>query len=234
MISSRYFGPSAAQQPPIPFPEGPCPRTSLRVGPHGPYDFPFHMNRLKVTAAFLGETPGWLNDVEGDLTDWLVSGSALQERALRLRLHLEAGVLYAEVGPIPSVVKPYRLHPMPHPLSSLRMDPITRHKGLCGSWSRDALHAASEAGRQDALLLWPEGTLAETAIAAVGLEIGNALLIPPPEGRVTSIAEALALPDWAAQRGLQLQQFPIPLARIKEGQLWCMNAVRGIWPATVD
>ena len=122
---------------------------------------------------------------------------------------------------------------MPHPLIEGRSDPAAPHKGLTGSWPATALREAHRLGGDDALLLWPDGTLAETAIAAVGLELGDRFLLPPAEGRVASLAERLDLPTWAADRRLQVTTAPISLAEAREGRLWCMNALRGIWPATL-
>jgi branched-subunit amino acid aminotransferase/4-amino-4-deoxychorismate lyase len=93
------------------------------------------------------------------------------------------------------------------------------------------LAAAHAAGAHDALLLWPDGTVAETGIAAVALEREGELWIPPPAGRVASLAEALELPIWARERGLALLTRPFPLEEVASGTLWCLNAVRGMWQA---
>lgn len=126
---------------------------------------------------------------------------------------------------------PCRLVPMIHPLAGRKWDPAAPHKGLTGPWPSEAWAEARRRGGQDALLLWSDGSLAETAIAAVGLERDGILLFPPPEGRVASLAERLDLPGWAADRGLRVESAPIPLSCVAEGQLWCMNALRGVWPA---
>ncbi len=50
---------------------------------------------------------------------------------------------------------------------------------------------------------------------------------------MASLAEALDLPAWAAARGLELRWEGIPLGRVAENRLWCLNAVRGIWAANL-
>ena len=87
--------------------------------------------------------------------------------------------------------------------------------------------------KSETLLLWPDGTLAETSIAAIGLRLNDKLLLPPLEGRVSSITEAFELPLWAISKGLSVQRRPIRLDEVSGGQLWCMNALRGLWQAEV-
>jgi hypothetical protein len=70
-------------------------------------------------------------------------------------------------------------------------------------------------------------------MAAVGIELGGVLWMPPPEGRVASLAECLELPAWAQSRGLQIETAELHPSLALEGQLWCMNALRGFWPATL-
>jgi len=153
--------------------------------------------------------------------------------ALRLVLHPEAARLSAHLELLPIVPQPYRLKALPHPLQARRQETVIVHKGLAGPWSQAVLSAAREAGAEDALLLWNDGTLAETAIASVALERGDLLVVPPPQGRVASLAERLDLPDWAHSRGLRLKVDSLSLASVREGRLWCMNALRGIWPAVL-
>jgi branched-subunit amino acid aminotransferase/4-amino-4-deoxychorismate lyase len=192
-----------------------------------------HLARLEAGALALGNSAEWLGVARQSLLEWLNLQAIIEPCALRLQLHPDHALLIAEIGPLPRHALPYHLVAMDHPLAPRRMETATRHKGLCGPWSAHVLGVASQMGGQDALLIWPDGTLAETAIASLGLEVEDILFLPPPEGRVTSIAEALDLPAWAARRGLQLRQEPIARARIRDGKLWCMNALRGIWPATV-
>jgi hypothetical protein len=35
----------------------------------------------------------------------------------------------------------------------------------------------------------------------------------------------------AAPNSGRIERSMIPLSRVPKGQLWCMNALRGIWPA---
>lgn len=233
MISWRSFGPGALANAPLQGQEIPCPRTALRLEASGPQHLMAHLARLEAGALALGNSAEWLGTVSQPLLEWLHLEAIVEPCALRLRLHPDQALLIAEIGPLPRHALPYRLVAMEHPLASRRMETATRHKGLCGPWSAHVLEVASRMGGQDALLTWPDGTLAETAIASLGLEVKDSLFLPPPEGRVTSIAEALDLPAWAASRGLQLRQEPITKVRIRDGKLWCMNALRGVWPATV-
>jgi branched-subunit amino acid aminotransferase/4-amino-4-deoxychorismate lyase len=152
---------------------------------------------------------------------------------LRLVLHPYAGLLEGRLEPLPVPVEPYLLVPRPHPLAGRRGDPILAHKGLGGPWGAEILASAQHLGAADALLLWSDGTLAETAIAAVGLERDGVFTLPPPPGRVASLAVQLDLPVWAAARGLRIAEAALTPAQALAGRLWCMNALRGIWPATL-
>lgn len=122
---------------------------------------------------------------------------------------------------------------MAHPLGDIRDNEKAAHKGLLGTWDIQMRNLALERRADDVLLLWPDGSIAETTFAAVGLQIQNRLLLPPPEGRVSSITEAVELPLWAMAHGLAIQQRPLALDEVSTGQLWCMNAVRGLWQAEV-
>jgi branched-subunit amino acid aminotransferase/4-amino-4-deoxychorismate lyase len=170
----------------------------------------------------------WLTGAVMELGSWL---EPVSEGALRLALHLELRFLAARLEVLPSTPDSYRLAPLPHPMGDLRSNPLAPHKGLSGPWRTPAMAEARRRGAEDALLLWPDGTLAETAIATVALERGGALMLPPAPGRVASVAERLDLPAWAEARGLALETQDIPLGT--EGRLWCLNALRGIWPAVL-
>lgn len=223
-------------------PEGPCPdsvlaaepvarpRTALPVRQGEAQHLAAHLARLEAAACALGEPTAWLQDLAGPLGEWL-SAEAVADAALRLRLH--PGQLEARLEPLPTAPQPYRLLARPHPLGARRGDPILVHKGLSGSWGRDLLAEAHSLGAEDALLIWPDGTLAETAIASICLEVGTELRVPLPGGRVASLAERLELPRWAAARGLRRVEALVTLEEAALGRLWCMNALRGIWPATI-
>jgi branched-subunit amino acid aminotransferase/4-amino-4-deoxychorismate lyase len=142
--------------------------------------------------------------------------------------------LHVRLEAIPETPRPYCLLPMLHPLTPERENPLAVCKGCLGPWSAGALAAAREAGAQDALLHWPDGTLAETAIAVVGLLEGSRFTLPPAAGRVRSIAEVWDLPGWADERGWEVRHAPIPLQAARQGQLWCFNALRGLWPALTE
>jgi len=235
MRADRCFGPGAtaasvALVPPKP--EG-RPRTALPVLQGRPRHLEAHLHRLKAAAQASGDAAEWLEDIKGDLITWLESSNGRAEAALRLVLHPQRRLLAASLEPLPTASQPYRLRLMPHPLGPRRAEPILTHKGLAGAWDLGVMAEARVLGADDALLHWPDGSLAETAIAAIALECAGILVVPPPQGRVASLAEQLDLPAWAGTRGLRIEARDIPGSEAHVGQLWCMNALRGIWQAVV-
>ncbi len=234
MNEARQFGPGLLRPAHGSLPgSDQRPRTALPVSRGVPRNLEAHFNRLEAGAAALGQAVDWLGSIRAELEGWLDSKKGPNETALRLVLDPEAAVLFARLEPLPAPPRPCRLVPLPHPLGTRRLDPTLRHKGLAGSWGKEVLAEAGRLGAQDALLLWPDGSVAETAIAAVGIETGGVLKMPPPEGRVASLAERLELPAWAQSRGLRIETAVLPLSLTIEGRLWCMNALRGFWPATL-
>jgi branched-subunit amino acid aminotransferase/4-amino-4-deoxychorismate lyase len=179
----------------------------------------------------MGRPVTWLPCLQVEISAWLKAEASTGDLALRLALDLDAGVLSARLEPLPVTPQPYRLAVLTHPLAQRRADAMVVHKGLAGPWGSGVLATARQLGVEDALLLWADATLAETAIASVGVEIDGVLTLPPAEGRVASLAMNLDLPAWAAARGLRITTAGMPLAQATRGQLWCMNALRGIWPA---
>ncbi len=147
---------------------------------------------------------------------------------VRIRLDAQGGRLWTTWEVLPETPSPYRLLPVPHPLPPAA---TPRIKGAQGAWHPALLAAARAGGAHDALLHWPDGTVAETAIAAVALEFQGALWVPPPGGRVASLAESLDLPIWAKARGLAIETRAFDGATAARGTLWCLNAVRGVWQA---
>lgn len=232
MISERTFGPGTwrTDSPSQPG-EGRRPRTALPVRLGVPRHLDAHFLRLEAGAAALGHPVAWLGSLREEVLDWVVATLQGGDAALRMVLDVEASRLDARMEPLPVSAMPYGLILMAHPLGERQMDPTLTHKGLAGPWGREILLEARQRGAEDALLLWPDGTLAETAIASVGIEMGRVFKVPPPQGRVSSLAELLDLPAWAEARGLQIEVGGVPQACIGDGQLWCMNALRGIWPA---
>ncbi len=228
----RTFGPGA-DLPGTPYPQGGLPRTALPVHQGQPRHLAAHLARLQSGAVVLGWPAPWTEGLKGELREWLHSEAQGGDAALRLVLHPESRFFTARLEALPVNPSPYRLAPMPHPLMEGRSNPRAPHKGLSGPWSAATQAEAHRLGGEDALLLWPDDTLAETAIAAVGLELDGLLLVPPPEGRVASLAERLDLPAWAAGQGLRIEARPIPRSCVPEGRLWCLNALRGIWPASL-
>lgn len=212
-----------------------CPRTALAVFKGRPRHLQAHLRRLQQAAEALQRPGDWLeslaSEIGAQILVWTDRPEAALASALRLALHPELGLLRVRLEPLPSSPQPYLLAPMPHPMAHRRSDPLLRHKGLGGAWGAAVLAEARSLGAADALMVWPDGSLAETAIAAVGVEREGSLTVPLPEGRVASLAEQLDLPAWAAQRGLRIEQGPLGLAQARQGQIWCLNALRGIWPA---
>ncbi len=176
----------------------------------------------------LGWKVTWLPEVEPALTAWISNAGTA---ALRLQLFPDAISARLEAVPVP--FSSYRLLVMPHPLGDIRGNDKAGHKGLLGAWDSQTRNHAEENFADDALLLWPDGTLAETAIASICLQVNDQLLLPPTEGRVASITEAVDLPPWAASLSLCIRRGPIALEEVSSGRLWCMNAVRGLWQAEV-
>ncbi len=234
MNGRRRFGPGV---PPIDSaPElgsGALPRTALPVQGGLPRHLEAHLHRLEAGAAAMGEAVGWLPSMQEPLTDWLEATTGSGEAALRLILDPRAGILTAQLEPLPAVPRPCRLIPMRHPLEARLGDPTTGHKGLSGPWGKATLAEAQRKGGDDALLLWRDGTLAETAIATVGIEAEGVLTLPLRQGRVASLTERLDLPDWAHARGLRIEVKAVSLPSARAGVIWCMNALRGIWSATL-
>ncbi|HEX9011583.1 MAG TPA: aminotransferase class IV [Holophagaceae bacterium] len=225
------FGPGAAAWPAgHALPTGEGPRTALRVVEGHPRHLAAHLDRLQKGAEALAQPAPWVGGLEAQLAAWIAAG-ARGEEALRMALHGSEGLLSAHLEPLPWTAIPYRLAPMPHPMGDLRGSALARHKGLSGPWRQPALVEARRRGADDALLLWPDGSLAETTLATLALEVEGALILPPGEGRVASLTEALDLPAWAAARKLDLRREGIPLHRVAQGSLWCLNAVRGVWSA---
>lgn len=226
------FGPGAAAWPmDRPAPDGAGPRTALRVAGGRALHLADHLLRLARGAEALAQPAPWAPGLAAGIRAWIASAGAREDGALRLALHGPEGLLEARLEPLPLTPHPYRLLPLPHPMGDLRGQDLARHKGLSGPWRQPALAEAQSRGAEDALLLWPDGTLAETTIAAVALERAGVLVLPPPEGRVASLAEALDLPAWAAARGLEVRWEDLRPGQAARGRLWCLNAVRGFWPA---
>ena len=225
------FGPGASGWPDgLQIPPGDGPRSALRLAGGQLRHLADHLNRLLKGAEALGQPAPWIADLGDALAAW--SSSWLEtDGVLRLSLHPAEGLLSAWVEPLPETPEPYRLIPLSHPLGDLRAGTIAQHKGLTGPWRRPLLMEARARGAEDALVFWPDGTLAETAIASLVVERSNALILAPPAGRVASLAEQLDLPSWARDRGLELRWEALSLADLEGRRLWCVNAVRGIWPA---
>jgi len=231
MRRERSFGLGSGR--PSDLPPGPSPRTALPVRQGCPQHLDDHLHRLAAGATALGQPAPWVLSEGPRISAWLIEVCAEEDAALRLQLWTGGGLITARLEPLPSPPDPCRLLDLLHPLDARRGDPLITHKGLAGDWSDDILAQARRSGADDALLLWSDGTLAETAIAAVGVELGDMLVLPPPAGRVASLAEQVDLPAWAEQRGLRLARSALTSTQARQGRLWCLNALRGIWPATL-
>jgi len=234
MKAECWFGPELGRPvDPVHLIQTDLPRTALPIHGGVPHRLKAHLLRLQDGAAAMGVEVTWLAGIQLEIEAWLGAEVPRTDASLRLVLHPESARLLARLEPLPGIPQPYRLHILPHPLQARRQDSAIVHKGLAGPWSQAVLAAARKAGAEDALLLWSDGTLAETAIASVALQRGDLLLVPPPQGRVASLAERLDLPDLARSRGLRIEVESLSLESVREGQLWCLNALRGIWPAVL-
>ena len=226
--SWRAFGPGQGDAAdPARLAAGPSPRTTLRIQDGEALLGPAHLDRLEAGLKHLGLQAPWL------AAAFLEALAPAEDGILRLRVSAREGVLLARLEAWSPPAEPWRLTPVPHPLGDLRGDPSAAHKGLLGGWSEAALGLARSLGAHDVLCLWPDGTVAETALAAVALPCGDHLRLPPPEGRVASLAEAHLLPGWAASNGLGLRTGPVTLQEALARGLRCFNAARGVWQAEV-
>lgn len=219
----RAFGPGPG---PGYDPQAAAPRTAARVERGRIRHLHAHLERLMTSAAAKGGAAPWAMDEADAIAEW-VAGSA-PEPAQALRLRLQGRQLWGLLEPLPELPSPYRLRLTPHPHGIPSREPLAPHKGLLGVWNTAPLDGAKATGAHDALLFWPDGTLVETAIASVALEVDGELWLPPLEGRVASLAERLDLPEWAGTRKIRIRAFDA--ADLHRGRLWCFNAVRGIWP----
>lgn len=234
MNTARQFGPGNSHLAP----DGPSdpdrrPRTALPVFRGVARHLEAHLQRLEAGAKALGQPVDWVGGLQSDLEAWLERAAGTEEAALRLVLDPGAALLSARLEPLPAAPRPCPLALLPHPMGAHRLDPTLPHKGLGGPWGEAILAQARSLGAKDALLLWPDGSLAETSMAAVGVEVDGVFWVPPPEGRVASLAERLELPAWAQARGLRVETGVLPSSLALDGQVWCMNALRGFWPATL-
>lgn len=228
MTLERSFGPGGPGGHP---PEGPAPRTAMAVLQGQAAHLEPHLRRLVLGAEALGAPAPWISDLAPALEAWLAAEAPPGAGALRLCLDPTQGRLWSRLEPFPGTPRTWRLACLPHPMAACQGDPRLPHKGLMGPWSDRILNKARGLGGEDALLLWSDGTVAETSISAVALELGGQLLVPPPRGRVASLAERLDLPGWAQARGLTIVSVPYGVEAAAQGRLWCLNAVRGCWPA---
>jgi branched-subunit amino acid aminotransferase/4-amino-4-deoxychorismate lyase len=224
----QAFGPGADRPvDPARLAAGPCPRTTLRIEGGAARLRDAHLARLLAGLAHRSEAAPWLPAA------FEAALSQAQDGILRARVSPAEEVLMVRWEPWRPPSEPWRLLAVPHPLGDLRGQTAAEHKGLLGGWSEAALGLARSQGAHDVLCLWPDGTVAETALAAVALPCGDHLRLPPAEGRVSSLAEAHLLPDWAAERGLSLRRGPVTLEEALARGLRCFNAARGVWQAEV-
>ena len=209
-----------------------APRTSLRLEAGFPRHEQAHRERLRAGLLALGASEDWLDAALDQALEWArrqAHGAPLL--ALRWVADPRTNTLHARLEAIPQMIQPYTLMPLRHPISTETERSLAPHKGCLGLWNVETLAEAQTKGAQDALLHRADLTVVETAIAAVARLEGRRLFLPPMEGRVRSIAELWDLPTWADERGWELISAPISLQEARQGQLWCFNALRGLWPA---
>lgn len=208
-----------------------APRSAARIQDGVIRHLAAHLQRLALSTEAQGRPAPWLAGQADALSEWARGEVPAGVWALRLQVREDA--LLARIEGIPSTPEPYRLQLRPHPLGSPGAAPLARHKGLTGPWGAASLRAARNSGCDDALLHWEDGTLVETGIASIALERDGQLLLPPPEGRVASLAERLDLPGWVRERGLSIVSRAYRVPDLEGGRLWCFNALRGFWTASV-
>lgn len=209
-----------------------APRTSVRLEAGSPRHPEAHRERLKAGLLALGAVSEWLDPALDQAWAWArtqAHGAPLL--ALRLVADPKTETVHARLEPIPQVIQPFTLMPLRHPIASDAERSLAAHKGCLGRWNVEMLHMAHSRGAQDALLHRADLTVVETAIAAVARLEGRRLFLPPKEGRVRSIAELWDLPTWADEHGWELISAPFSIQEARPGQLWCFNALRGLWPA---
>ena len=220
----RAFGPGPS---PGYDPSAPVPRSSARVEGGDIKRLDAHLSRLAESAAARGGAAPWLTAQAEPIQAWVREVSALPIEALRLRVH--GAQVWALLEPLPDTPSPYRLTVLPHPFGGTH--PLAAHKGLLGIWNLDALKEAQGLGADDALLEGPDGVLLETAIASIALETEDGFWVPPRAGRVASLGERLELPALAGGRAVRSRPFRVE--DLAAGRLWCLNAVRGVWPGVL-
>jgi branched-subunit amino acid aminotransferase/4-amino-4-deoxychorismate lyase len=208
-------------------PAAPVPRSSARVEEGRVKRLDAHLERLAESAAASGVAAPWLPAQAAPIEAWVHEASSQAEEALRLRVH--GAKVWALLEPMPETPAPYRLAVLPHPFHGAH--PLAAHKGLLGTWNLEALKEAQAQGADDALLAGPDGVLLETAIASIALEAETGFWIPPRQGRVASLGERLELPALAGARPVESR--PFRLEDLGGRRLWCVNAVRGVWPAAL-
>lgn len=220
----RGFGPGPS---PGYDPAAPVPRSSARVEEGRVKRLDAHLERLAESAKASGVAVPWLASQGALIEAWVREISSQTVEALRLRLH--GAQVWALLEPLPETPSPYRLAALPHPFRGAH--PLAAHKGLLGTWNLEALKEAQALGADDALLAGPDGVLLETAIASLALETEEGFWLPPRQGRVASLGERLELPALVGARAVAIR--PFRLEDLAGRRLWCVNAVRGVWPGTL-
>lgn len=230
MAPDAVFGPGADG----PAPDDPAgPRTALPLVAGHPAHGAAHLARLTAGLEALDAPVDWLPLAWTQALDWAARQGP--DLALRVRVNPRARRLDARTEPRPPAPTSYTLIPAAHPWSpgTARDFRLLPHKGCLGPWHQPLLARARGCGADDILLHTEDGRVLETAIASVGLAVGDRFLLPPLEGRVCSVSEVWDLPAWADERRWQVLPEPFTLQDLSRGSLWCFNALRGLWPAQV-
>ncbi len=132
--------------------------------------------------------------------------------------------LWLRPAPAPSATSVLWLPPEPDP----RTLPRTKGPDLaCLSALREK---AAEAGADDALLYAPDGTVLETAHAALVWWRDGTLCLPCPELPVLPSVTVRLLAELAAENGTPVRHERARLSQLPGRRVWTANALHGVRP----